>query len=63
MSAGAISNLYYAPSDRQGASLTLTNGFLAIAGDVMNNVAQEFFLQKLTRQANPEVRTKPANKQ
>jgi hypothetical protein len=53
MSAGAISNLYYAPSDRKGAGLTLTNGLLGIAGDAVNNVFQELFLKKLTRHAKP----------
>jgi hypothetical protein len=54
MSAGAISNLYYAPSDRKGAGLTLTNGLLGIAGDAVNNVFQELFLKKLTRHAKPQ---------
>ncbi len=48
ISAGALSNLYYAPEDRQGASLTIENGLLGIAGDAMNGVFQEFFLKKLT---------------
>ena len=48
LSAGAISNLYYAPADRQGATLTFENGLLGIAGDAMNNVFQEFVLKKLT---------------
>lgn len=61
MSAGAISNLYYAPSDRKGASLTLTNGLLAIAGDVMNNVVQEFFLQKITRHAKIQSSAEPSH--
>ena len=52
LSAGAISNLYYAPSDRQGAVLTIENGFLGIAGDAMNNMFQEFFLRKLTPKAD-----------
>ncbi len=47
-SAGAISNLYYAASDRQGAVLTVENGLLGVAGDAMNNVFQEFVLKKLT---------------
>lgn len=47
-SAGAISNLYYAPSDRQGAQLTVENGLLDVAGDAMNNVFQEFVLKKIT---------------
>ncbi len=48
LSAGALSNLYYARSDRQGGSLTFENGLLGIAGDAMNNVFQEFVLKKLT---------------
>jgi hypothetical protein len=48
MSAGAISNPYYVPSDHEGAALTLTNGLIGIAGDAMNDVFQEFFLYKLT---------------
>ena len=51
LSAGAISNLYYAPSDRQGAALTFKNGLLAIAGDAMNNVVQELFLRKITHES------------
>lgn len=54
LSAGAISNLYYAPSDRRGIALTVANGLLGIAGDAMNAVFQEFFLQKLTRNAPPQ---------
>ena len=50
LSAGAISNLYYAPSDRQGAALTFENGLLAVAGDAMNNVVQEFFLRLFTHE-------------
>jgi hypothetical protein len=49
LSAGAISNLYYAPSDRKGVGLTFTNGLLGIAGDAMNGVFQEFVLPRLTR--------------
>ena len=48
MSAGAISNLYYAPEDRQSGKATIANGLLGIAGDAMNNVFQEFVLKKLT---------------
>lgn len=48
LSAGAISNIYYAPSDRQGARLTLENGFLGVAGDAMNGFVQEFVLSHFT---------------
>lgn len=60
MSAGAISNLYYAPSDRKGAALTLANGLLGIAGDAMNNVFQELVLRKLTRHTEPKAASQPS---
>ncbi len=60
LSAGAISNLYYAPSDRQGATLTLENGLLGIAGDAMNNVFQEFVLPRFTSRGHGAGSTKAA---
>ena len=59
LSAGAISNLYYAPSDRQGARLTIINGFLGVAGDAMNGVFQEFFLRKVTPKAKQQTISAP----
>jgi hypothetical protein len=53
LSAGALSNLYYPPSNRNGPGLTLTNGLLGIAGDAMNGVFQEFFLRRLTAHTHP----------
>ncbi len=48
LSASALSNIYYPASDRQGATLFLENGLLSLAGDAMNNVVQEFFLNHIT---------------
>ncbi len=48
LSAGALSNLYYPASDRQGATLFLENSILAIAGDAMNDLVQEFFFNHFT---------------
>ncbi len=48
LSAGAISNLYYPASDRQGATIFLENSILAIAGDAMNDLVQEFFFSRFT---------------
>ena len=48
LSAGAISNVYYPASDRQGPRLTIENGFLGVAGDAMNGVVQEFILSHFT---------------
>ena len=60
LSAGAISNIYYPASDRQGATLFLENGLLGIAGDAMNDIVQEFIFnhvttrgKKKTVEANP----------
>ena len=48
LSSGAISNLYYPASDRQGATLTIENGLLGVAGDAMNNLVQEFVFNRIT---------------
>ncbi len=45
---GAISNLYYAPSDRHGAGLTLGNGALSIAGVGVGHLLQEFLYKRFT---------------
>jgi hypothetical protein len=47
-SAGALSNLYYPSSNRNGATLTIENGFLDIAENAIGNVVQEFVFKKLT---------------
>jgi hypothetical protein len=46
--AGALSNLYFPASSRQGASLTILNGTLGVIGDGIGNVIQEFFVKRLT---------------
>jgi len=45
---GAISNLYYAPSDRHGAALTFENGALGTVGVGVGHVVQEFIFKHLT---------------
>jgi len=55
--AGAVSNLYYPASSRQGATLTIENGFLSLASDGVGNVIQEFLLRHLTH--NPPTYTPP----
>ncbi len=57
LSAGAISNLYYPASDRHGAGVTFTNGLLAIGGDMLNGVFQEFFSHALTPSAKRQRQT------
>ena len=46
--AGAASNLYYPAVNRQGATLTIENGLLAIGIDGIGNVVQEFVLRHVT---------------
>jgi len=45
---GAISNLYYPAQNRNGAELTIENGFLAIASNAAGNLLQEFVLKKIS---------------
>jgi len=45
---GAISNLYYAPSDRHGAALTFENGALGTVGVGVGHVVQEFVFKHFT---------------
>ena len=59
LSAGAISNLYYAPSDRQAASLTFENGLRGVAGDALNNLFEEFVLRRLTTKSANKSGSKP----
>ena len=54
LSAGAISNLYYPASDRHGAGITFYNGLLAIGGDAVNGIFQEFFSHALTPSAKKQ---------
>ena len=48
---GAISNFYYAPSDRHGANLTLENGAISIAGVGVGHLLQEFLYKRFTAKA------------
>lgn len=50
---GALSNLYYAKSDRQGATLTIENSLLAIGFTGVGNLLQEFVLRKLSTHSHP----------
>jgi hypothetical protein len=45
---GAISNLYYPASNRNGAGLTIENGFIDVASDGLGNLLQEFVLKKIS---------------
>jgi hypothetical protein len=51
VAAGAASNLYYPPGSRSGATLTVENGLLSVAGDAASNLAQEFVVRFFTHNA------------
>ncbi len=48
LSTGAISNIYYPASNRNGAALTFENGLLSALEDGLGNVVQEFLLRHLS---------------
>jgi hypothetical protein len=48
VAAGAIANLYYPASDRDGAWLTVEQGLLGALADGVGNVVQEFLFKKVT---------------
>jgi hypothetical protein len=54
--AGAISNLYYPPQDRQNLQLTWQYAALAIGAGAIDNLLQEFLLKRFTTQAAPASR-------
>ena len=51
LASAAVSNLYYPPSSR-GVRLTINNSFINIAGGAIGGLAQEFFLKRMTPNAN-----------
>ena len=48
---GVVSNLYY-PAGSRGLRLTINNSLINLAGAAVGDLAQEFFLKKMTLKAN-----------
>jgi hypothetical protein len=48
LAAGGISNLYYPPQNRDGATLTFENTLIGIGTSAAVNIIQEFIIPKLT---------------
>lgn len=61
LAAGGLSNLYYAPSDRNGAELTFENALVGIGASAVTNLLQEFVVRRLTPHAmnNPPISAAP----
>jgi Carboxypeptidase regulatory-like domain len=51
LAAGAISNIYYPASNRNGVGLTFENALIGIGGSAIGAVIEEFFLRKVTPHA------------
>lgn len=51
LAAGAISNLYYPASSREGVGLTFENAAIAIGATAATNLLQEFVIKRLTPHA------------
>ena len=49
LAASGISNIYYAPKDRDGLGFTFENTLIGIGTTTANNILQEFFIRKLTQ--------------
>ena len=56
---GAISNLYYPASNRNGAGLTIANGLLDVASDGLGNLLQEFVVRRFTPHLSAQDAAKP----
>lgn len=60
MSAGALANLYYPASSRNGAALTIENGLLSTVGVGVGHVIQEFVFSHITSKHAREPMPQPA---
>lgn len=49
LAASGISNIYYAPKDRDGLGFTLENTLIGIGTTAVTNLLQEFVIRKLTQ--------------
>jgi hypothetical protein len=52
LASGALSNVYYPASSRNGVGLTFENTLIGIGGSSLGAVVEEFWLRKLTPHAN-----------
>jgi hypothetical protein len=51
LAAGAISNLYYPPANRNALGMTFENTAIGIGSSAVTNLLQEFLIRKFTRSA------------
>jgi hypothetical protein len=53
LASAGISNLYYPPSDRHGARLTIDNSLIGDASGALSSLFQEFLVKKISRGIQP----------
>ena len=59
VAAGAIANVYYPASDRDGASTVITQGVIGALADGLGNVVQEFVFKRVTPHSAKYASTTP----
>jgi hypothetical protein len=59
VAAGAIANVYYPASDRDGASTVITQGLIGALSDGLGNVVQEFVFKRVTPHSPKYASTTP----
>ena len=59
LAASGISNVYYAPKDRDGLGFTFENTLIGIGSTAVTNLLQEFVIRKLTQSRPGRLAPKP----
>jgi Carboxypeptidase regulatory-like domain len=59
LAASGISNIYYAPKDRDGVGFTFENALIGIGTTAVTNLLQEFVIRKLTQSRPGRQSSKP----
>jgi hypothetical protein len=59
LAASGISNIYYAPKDRDGLGFTFENTLIGIGSTAVTNLLQEFVIRKLTQSRPGRLAPKP----
>jgi hypothetical protein len=61
LAAGAISNVYYAPKDRDGIGFTFENALIGIGTTAVTNLLQEFVIRRWTQSHPGRQASKPGD--
>ena len=61
LAASGISNIYYAPKDRDGVGFTFENALIGIGTTAVTNLLQEFVIRRWTQSRPGRQASKPAD--